>query len=208
MCIVSLFSHVLIKISAKGLKSSSISWCLKNANGNRSENMFRCAQTLQKFCLSSRVRVIKTIRTKMNVARTLLEELPNMKIIHLVRDPRAVLQSQSNLGQCNTEQGGIESCTNKLCYSLENNLVEEEFIMRDYPNRIIPVLYEEIAKHPTDIQLEIQWTQSFETVYRLDVTTSSSIINMTLSRTISLYNRLFTHWDCSKNHDLILICVN
>ena len=106
--------------------------------------------------------MIKTIRTKMNVARTLLEELPNMKIIHLVRDPRAVLQSQSNLGQCNTEQGGIESCTNKLCYSLENNLVEEEFIMRDYPNRILPVMYEDIAKHPIETSQKLYEFAGYE----------------------------------------------
>jgi len=44
----------------------------------------------------------------MTVAQKLLEESPNLKIVHLVRDPRPVLQSQSNVGGCGKGRGGIE----------------------------------------------------------------------------------------------------
>ena len=159
---VSLFSNVFINILGKGSHTSSMSVCLKRAHGKTTENMFPCTQPLHKTCLSSRVRIIKTIRTKMPVARKLLEELPNLKIVHLVRDPRAVLQSQSHLGKCNTGHGGIEGCTNRLCIDLENNLVEEELIMRDYPNRILPVLYEEIAKHPIETSQKLYEFAGYE----------------------------------------------
>lgn len=86
----------------------------------------------------------------MSIARKLMEELPNLKVIHLVRDPRAVLNSQNKVRRCSTANGGIQGCTERLCRNLENDLIKEESVLADFPGRLYPVLYEDIAKHPIE----------------------------------------------------------
>lgn len=146
----------LVKLScflftpARGLKSLWFEGCLKQGRPSvrKDKNMFDCVKQLQKKCESSRVIVIKTIRTEMRLARKLMEELHNLKVIHLVRDPRAVLRSQKEVKQCTESSGGIHGCTRRLCKQLENDLIEEKLILRDSPDRLYPVVYEDIAKQP------------------------------------------------------------
>lgn len=110
-----------------------------------------CARQLQRICSDSPFRIIKTIRLQLHDIKNLLEDLPNLKIIHLVRDPRATLLSQARLGMCSSWRGGQVGCTNLFCKRLENDVLEEERLLKRYPGRIMPVFYEDIAKKPLEI---------------------------------------------------------
>lgn len=109
-----------------------------------------CSRQLQAVCENSPYRIIKTIRVELANVKSLLESLPNLKIIHLVRDPRATLFSQNMFGMCQERYGGWSGCTNTYCTRLENDVLEEEKIKQIYPNRIMTVLYEDIARHPIE----------------------------------------------------------
>ena len=109
-----------------------------------------CARQLQKVCENSPFRIIKTIRLELHDVANLLEDLPNLKIVHLVRDPRGTLSSQSRAGRCSGQTGGQTGCTNRFCKRLENDVLAEERIMEKYPSRIMPVFYEDIARHPLE----------------------------------------------------------
>ncbi|XP_045207055.2 carbohydrate sulfotransferase 1-like isoform X2 [Mercenaria mercenaria] len=135
----------------KGLKSRMFPICYRKEmqNGKDQKLAIRmCARELQGICENSPFRIIKTIRIQLQDIRNLLEDLPNLKIVHLVRDPRATLSSQASLGMCSSRRGGQPGCTNKFCKRLENDVLAEERLMKLYPNRIMPVFYEDIAKHP------------------------------------------------------------
>ncbi|XP_060567649.1 carbohydrate sulfotransferase 1-like isoform X2 [Ruditapes philippinarum] len=135
----------------KGLKSKMFPICYKaemRKGNNQGMAIRMCARELQGICERSPFRIIKTIRLQLNDVKNLLEDLPNLKIVHLVRDPRATLSSQSKLGMCSSMRGGLHGCTNKYCKRLENDVLAEERIMQQYPNRIMPVFYEDIARHP------------------------------------------------------------
>ena len=73
-----------------------------------------------------------------------------MKILHLVRDPRATLASQAKFGKCAATSGGKYGCTRSFCQRLENDVLEEERLLKIYPDRIRSFFYEDIAKHPLE----------------------------------------------------------
>ena len=53
-----------------------------------------CLPQLDEACRSAKVVMAKTVRFTMKQALTLIRHDPKVKVIHLVRDPRGVLQSR------------------------------------------------------------------------------------------------------------------
>ena len=71
-----------------------------------------------------------------------------LKIIHLVRDPRATLSSQNLVGECIPQHGGYIGCTDKYCSRLEIDIKETEVLAETYPDRVRTLLYEDMASSP------------------------------------------------------------
>ena len=90
------------------------------------------------------------IRISLAAVRHLLNEIRGLKIVHLIRDPRATLTSQSRFGMCKSSYGGQYGCSNTLCTKVEDNVLEEESIAIAHPGRILTVHYEDIASNPVD----------------------------------------------------------
>ena len=54
----------------------------------------RCVSLLRSDCSNRPVRAVKTVRATMDSMEPLLRTLPNFRVIHLIRDPRAVALSR------------------------------------------------------------------------------------------------------------------
>lgn len=138
---------------SRGLKSKMYRKCVLQwyqLTKNRTSTMRKCAVELQNICQDSPVRVIKTIRMPLKYISYLLDEIPGLKIVHLVRDPRATLKSQGTFGMCSAARGGMYGCTNKFCTRLENDLIEVDSLSKKYPGRLKTVFYEDIASKPIE----------------------------------------------------------
>ena len=114
-----------------------------------------CVRMLQNICLSSKYRVVKTVRTPMRQASQLLKEIPQLKILHLVRDPKDTLLSQRKKRQCG--KGSLDelvNCTTRYCSRLDDDIttLENE---DTFKNRVYSVRYEDFAIRPLDIFGEI-----------------------------------------------------
>ena len=66
--------------------------CLRHSRGML--GALNCIPFLNRTCSSANVNVVKTVRLSMKQAEALLQEDPEVKVIHLVRDPRGVLRSR------------------------------------------------------------------------------------------------------------------
>ena len=115
----------------------------------------KCALDLQTKCEQSRTLLIKTIRMPMSLIGDFLDKIPELKVIHLVRDPRATLKSQAKCGECGEKQGGHIGCINKYCTRLENDILVTETLAKRYPGRIKRVFYEQIASKPLQTAREL-----------------------------------------------------
>ena len=98
-----------------GIKSKVFTTCYyRNVNqveyANKSRLFQMCANRLKTVCEQSPIRIVKTIRLQLSHIRHLLDEFQWLKIVHLVRDPRATLHSQKKFSNCDEKHGGIDGC--------------------------------------------------------------------------------------------------
>lgn len=130
------------KICAKTVQSFEL---LNENRLHENKEFMRCLYELQQVCMSSKYRIVKTIRLKMGVAKELLDRIPNSKILNLIRDPRATIESKRHRSVC---LGGITMCIAEHCASVREDTAVKQSLMLAAPDRVSHVLYEDIASRP------------------------------------------------------------
>lgn len=160
-----------------GLKTKFLQDCLTKTTNTAFKYSKKCTDLLRKNCLQSKYVVIKTIRSPLHWLYELMEEIPNMKIIHLVRDPRAVLVSQHQFGECAQPNGGMPGCSKFLCSSMEDDVTTFNMFEKLFPGRVTRVKYEDLATDP------VATTRSLYNSIDLEFTsqTENLVINMTMA---------------------------
>ena len=114
-----------------------------------------CVIKLRNICLESKYRVLKTIRVSMRQVQGLMNELPVLKIIHLVRDPRDTMMSQKARAICGKgTPDELAHCSARYCYRLRDDISvsHNEGI---FANRVMPLLYEDIAFRTEEVCSEM-----------------------------------------------------
>jgi hypothetical protein len=124
--------------------------CIKRNTSSR-HHFNACLETLTDHCTNSQIRSTKTIRMTLQMADKILTLLPDLKIIYLVRDPRAVIQSRISLNLVDDQNVAEES--SQLCDRMEK---DAELIEKSRnKNRIQIVQYEHFAKNTVSIAKDI-----------------------------------------------------
>src|SRR6218665_2056610 len=113
-----------------------------------------CIPRLLGTCLSRPIRVAKVVRATMDSMEPLLREMPNFRVIHLLRDPRAVALSRTNF---HSSGRGLYSGTNKnfttgreaslYCQTAVANLKAGFELERKYPRKTLTIVYEDLVKN-------------------------------------------------------------
>ncbi|XP_077863335.1 carbohydrate sulfotransferase 1-like [Saccoglossus kowalevskii] len=108
---------------------------------------------LTDVCLTYQYRAMKTIRLwNIELLKTLaVDPAIHLKIIHLVRDPRGIMNSRNKLNQRNKDfqrKGDKLDEVTELCKDLSHNLHIIENSASWLKNRYMLVRYEDIAKDP------------------------------------------------------------
>ena len=104
----------------------------------------QCLKKAGSSCQTSSMLVIKFIRLRISAAISLLPYFSNLKIVHLVRDQRGILNSQKKVGLLNAE---AKHPVTELCSNLEEDLTYTKLLMKTNPNRVM-LQYEDIAEDP------------------------------------------------------------
>jgi hypothetical protein len=100
----------------------------------KSNEMCRNPLFLDKLCSMHPIQFGKTVRLPLSHAEHLLNEIQNLKILYLVRDPRATLQSRKGRDFC----VATPSCHNpeNLCGDLANDFDGFLDLRKAFPDRI------------------------------------------------------------------------
>ncbi|KAK3891157.1 hypothetical protein Pcinc_004947 [Petrolisthes cinctipes] len=104
-----------------------------NSNKNLAHCSARCLKSggLVKECRSKKVKVIKSIRTHVAWVAPLLNALPSLRVIHLVRDPRGTVRSMASLGWL--QRYNLTTGCNKFSQDLLNG----KTLTALYPDRFL-----------------------------------------------------------------------
>ncbi|XP_060084729.1 carbohydrate sulfotransferase 1-like [Ylistrum balloti] len=113
------------------------------------ERARKCAKEMSKECSKSSAFVTKIIRMPLYSFEKLMEQIPRLKIIHLLRDPRPTMLSQLKAG--NVKRLYLKTNVTSYCNRVYDDVVKAEDFNRKFPGRLMRVYYEDIVKRPLEL---------------------------------------------------------
>ncbi|XP_060085637.1 carbohydrate sulfotransferase 1-like [Ylistrum balloti] len=132
-------------------KHASFLTCVDKESNNkipREQAAAKCLRILELACQTSRFIVIKTVRITMADLSGLMETYPSLHVLHLVRDPRAVLYSKSKFGVNLNEN--THSIAKFECESTTRDIDTAERFRTKFHNRMNSLYYETLAARPLE----------------------------------------------------------
>ena len=159
-----------INITAPGLRRNIVRMFDKYASCFQSYRRrvdANCTELLEKAIADRRLRATKVVRATMDSMRPLLRALPALRIIHLVRDPRAVALSRNRFSSSGrgvyTERARKTSSpfvaeATLYCNHVTADIRSRLSLEREFPGRITLMRYEDVVANPE---------QRFRDIYKL-----------------------------------------
>lgn len=125
----------------------------KTKNTSLNEATKQCALMMKKMCQASKYIILKTIRIPLKILVPFPEIFPKFKILHLLRDPRATLKSQSRFGVVRTEY--MQENATKFCNRVYNDITIARQTTSIADGRYFPISYENLAKYPFEMATNV-----------------------------------------------------
>ena len=93
---------------------------------------------------------IKAIRMPMSVVEKILQEDPEIKVIHYIRDPRGIVASRqkSKWLQSSVAKKSWDREITLLCNKMQDDITARKRLEEKYPNSIFTIKYEDFAADP------------------------------------------------------------
>ena len=126
-----------------------------------------CTDLLRKAIADHRLRATKVVRATMNSMRPLLRALPDLRVIQLVRDPRAVTLSRYRFSgsgrgayteRVRKKQSPFVAEATLYCHHATADIRSRLALEREFPGRVMLMRYEDVIANPE---------QRFRDIYKL-----------------------------------------
>lgn len=117
-----------------------------------------CADVMEQVCKAKKVRATKTVRGTMESAALALSRDPNFRIIHLIRDPRAVVLSREaldNSTQSVFSKGDIIKEAALYCRTVVRDVIIRKQLEKIYPGAFLQVIFDDLVLDPVGNVAEI-----------------------------------------------------
>ena len=118
----------------------------------------QCANLLEDVCKKKKLRAVKTVRGTMESAALALSRDPHYRIIHLIRDPRAVVLSREaldNSTQSVFSEGDIIKEAALYCRTVVRDVIIRKQLEKIYPGAFLQVIFDDLVLDPVGNVREI-----------------------------------------------------
>ncbi|XP_045202965.2 uncharacterized protein LOC123556378 [Mercenaria mercenaria] len=113
------------------------------------KNIQSCLPRLIDRCRNATTRLTKYIRMTMEMVEGLLDKVGNLRVIHLLRDPRAMMDSQLRKNDMNVKSFPVfQRRTRYMCTRMNMDLDIAEKLKKSYPGQIFTLRYEDLVDDP------------------------------------------------------------
>ena len=136
-----------------------------------------------RLCSNSTINLIKSVRLRSDNINFLLEKYPNLMIIMLVRDPRAVMNSRLSANWCGNKPHCLDT---SYCNELFADTKMAMRLTHTYPGRIRIVRYEDLVSNRSSV---------------LTHTLQAFGLNVTLERIDNFFTELESSTDFLENEE-------
>ena len=111
--------------------------------------MSHCAPILQQECQTAKVRIVKTIRHSLDIIDKVNELVPDLKVLHLVRDPRAMLHSR---------QQWVRTTSREImatCARLNSDVTSSQRLLASKSQTYLQLRYEDLVTMPLKYAMDV-----------------------------------------------------
>lgn len=120
----------------------------------KSRGIKNCLDRLLRACKPKANRILKVVRLRVSTLNYLLQILPGLKVVYLIRDPRGILHSLRKTGLIPEDK--LKSESEKLCRRhMADDIPSAIELKGKYPNTIYTVKYETIVNDPLTVFKQI-----------------------------------------------------
>ena len=127
-------------------------------DGMRAEVDDKCTPLFRIQCEKSELRATKTVRATMASMDHLLEQDSNARVIHLIRDPRAVVVSRLHFdSSARSRYAGKDVVKEAMvyCRDVVRDVRQRRRLDRKYPGRLFTIIYDDLTKQPINYAKQI-----------------------------------------------------
>ena len=106
-----------------------------------------CLPQLVEKCEQKPIKVTKLLRGNMTVLADILKDFPRLKVVHLLRDPRGIINSRLALNWW----GGplnISKEARLLCTKMREDMRQRQELEKRYPGLTMEFVYEDVTQNP------------------------------------------------------------
>jgi len=116
------------------------------SNYLKSNPLFFDKEIIEKECKKATFQVIKLVRFRLRDVELLLNQNPELQIVQLIRDPRAIYNSRRVFGWCVVSS----SCwkPENICNDLRLDLRASALLSATYPGRYTLLRHEDLSRDP------------------------------------------------------------
>lgn len=138
------FEEYFAKNNYKPMVSlTTAAWFNKLCLNSLFKKLNPCIAKTEKVCNGSKIRAVKIFRTILSTLKPLLEQNNGVKIIHLIRDPRATLFSRISVQRYSIGrgQGNILLDAKILCNRMVENFKVHQELAKRYVVKIMHLMF-------------------------------------------------------------------
>ena len=142
--------------------------------------MDTCLKRMEAVCKNAKHRTTKIVRLTVDNLEHVLETLPNVKVVHLMRDPRAIINSRITTTWYNLHETPynnhrrIMTDAKDLCLRMKYDLKAATVLKQKYPGRFALAMFEDLQ---TDMKAKTYMLYSYFGIDKSSV--ESKLANMT-----------------------------
>ena len=124
---------------------------LLESPGPQAEIFRECLDKLVSHCQETKLRVTKVLRISLSFLPLLMREIPDLKVLFVIRDPRGIIYSRIRTDWYPIEDNDSEAVMNNiksLCFKIQEDIKVIDKLKRDYPGRFLDYSLEDTVKEP------------------------------------------------------------
>ncbi|ELU12074.1 hypothetical protein CAPTEDRAFT_188751 [Capitella teleta] len=108
----------------------------------------KCLSPAKTVCRRKRIQAVEVLRSNMDALDDVIQEIPDLFVVYLVRDPRAIVRS-TMAKSLNASRGTLADEAKILCAKMRLDYEDFRRLNRKYPGLFLMVKYEDLVLRST-----------------------------------------------------------
>ena len=108
-----------------------------------------CLLPFKNKCMQTKIRSAKLLRIRMHTIEHIIEKDPSLLVIHIIRDPRAIMVSRISVDLLSfNAHKSAEKESIILCQQMVEDYQARIIMENKYPRSFLQIKYEDLTMHP------------------------------------------------------------